>query len=294
MLQLRVYGDSPALAPVADKLEEVRGVRHVSLTGGRSGGASLLTADLSSDAADDVIATLHGLGVAADDLALVRLETVGPAVDEPLALVWADVLAQAHARARAPIRYFVLMGVAGVIAGVGVIKLSAILIVGAMAISPDLLPVTAACTGIVLRRWRLVLRGLGALIAGLVATCILAVAVTALLDALGALPDGFTVAQVPAAQTHVSWATIFVALAAGMAGMLAVETRANASVGVAISVTTIPASAYLGVALAVGQLDKSWSALGVLAVNISMMVVGGSLVLGIQRAATSARRVASA
>jgi Domain of unknown function (DUF389) len=41
--------------------------------------------------------------------------------------------------------------------------------------------------------------------------------------------------------------TIHVALAAGIAGMLALETRASAAVGVAISVTTIPASAFLGV-----------------------------------------------
>jgi hypothetical protein len=34
--------------------------------------------------------------------------------------------------------------------------------------------------------------------------------------------------------------------------MLAVETRASAAVGLAISVTTVPASAYLGVAAVIG------------------------------------------
>jgi Domain of unknown function (DUF389) len=78
--------------------------------------------------------------------------------------------------------------------------------------------------------------------------------------------------------------TILVALTAGVAGMLAVETRASAAVGVGISVTTIPASAYLGVAAGTGQLDHAWSALSVLAVNIALMLVGGSITLAGQRA----------
>jgi hypothetical protein len=46
--------------------------------------------------------------------------------------------------------------------------------------------------------------------------------------------------------------------------MLAVETRAGAAVGVGISVTTIPASAFLGVAVGTGEVSRSWSALAVL------------------------------
>jgi hypothetical protein len=57
-------------------------------------------------------------------------------------------------------------------------------------------------------------------------------------------------------------------------------------VGVAISVTTIPAAAFLGVALGVGELSKSLSALGVLATNIAMMITGGSLTLVVQRRLT--------
>ena len=49
--------------------------------------------------------------------------------------------------------------------------------------------------------------------------------------------------------THTDATTIMVALAAGVAALLTYETKAGAAVGVAISVTTIPASAYLGVLL---------------------------------------------
>ena len=47
------------------------------------------------------------------------------------------------------------MIVAGVIAAYGVIEVNSILIVGAMAVSPDVLPVAAACVGLVSRRHRL-------------------------------------------------------------------------------------------------------------------------------------------
>ena len=256
----------------------------MNLSDGGPGRTALVTADLRPDAADRALSKLAQLNIPADDVTLLRLETIGPAAsNEPLVLVWADVLSQARARARAPARYLILMAVAGLIAGLAVINESSVLIVGAMAISPDLLPVTAACTGLVLRRWRLVGRGLGALVLGLAVACALAVAVTFLLDVFDLLPAGFTLGEIPAAQTHVNATTILVAFAAGVAGMLAVETRASSAVGVAISVTTIPASAYIGVALDTGELGKSWSAFGVLDVNVAMMLLGGSIALATQR-----------
>jgi uncharacterized hydrophobic protein (TIGR00271 family) len=278
VLQLRVYGDASTLAVVAEGLGRLSGARHVSLSDG------LVTADLRPDAADAALTKLGRLGIPADDVTLVRLETIGPtATPEPLILVWADVLGRAQVQARVAARYLVLMAVAGVIAGLAVINESSVLIVGAMAISPDLLPVTAACTGLVLRRRRLIERGLGTLVLGLAVAGLLAAAVTLFLRLFDLLPTGYTLGEIPAAQTHVNATTILVATAAGIAGMLAVETRASAAVGVGISVTTIPAAAFLGVALGTGELGKSWSALAVLGANITMMLAGGSLALAIQR-----------
>jgi len=65
--------------------------------------------------------------------------------------------------------------------------------------------------------------------------------------------------------------------------MLAVETRASSAVGVAISVTTVPAVAYLGVAAGTGEWDNYPSGLAVLTTNVAMMLVGGSTALAIQR-----------
>ena len=173
---------------------------------------------------------------------------------------------------------------AGVIAAFGVIEDNEILIVGAMAVSPDLLPITAACVGLVSRRGRLVGRALVTLAVGMGATCLTAALLAGALDVLGLLPSGFEVGESTlSGLATVNDATIGVALAAGVAGMLALETRASAAVGVAISITTIPAAAYLGVAAGVGEADKALGALAVLAVNVAMLVVAGTLTLAVQR-----------
>ena len=65
--------------------------------------------------------------------------------------------------------------------------------------------------------------------------------------------------------------------------MLSFETRASAAVGVAISVTTIPASAYLGVAIGAGGIDNALGALVVLVVNVGLLLVSGTATLLVQR-----------
>ena len=76
---------------------------------------------------------------------------------------------------------------------------------------------------------------------------------------------------------------MLVALAAGVAAMLSFETRAAAAVGVAISVTTIPASALFGVSLGLGEVSVSWGAAGVLAVNVTLLLLSGTVTLAAQR-----------
>jgi uncharacterized hydrophobic protein (TIGR00271 family) len=285
MLQLRVYGPAGVIDDVAERLGAMPGARHVSIAGGARDSGALVTADVSATVADSALAMVRGLSIPAEDVSLLRLDAIGPAgADEPVTLVWADLLGQARVNARTAVRYLVFMAVAGVIAAFGVIDQDEILIVGAMAVAPDLLPVTAACTGLVLRRPRLLGQGLASLAIGLGVACALAAAVTGFLDLFDLLPAEFAVHEVGlASQQHVEAETILVALAAGLAGMLAVETRASMGVGVAISVTTIPAAAFLGVAAGVGQFTKSLSALGVLGTNIAMMLAGGSIALVTQR-----------
>jgi uncharacterized hydrophobic protein (TIGR00271 family) len=286
MLHLRVFGSSSAMGDVAQHLAALPGARHVVIVGSGHDGNALVTADVRAQDADRALETVRGLGVAADDVSLLRFDPIdsSSAAAEPVALVWADLLGQARVNARTAVRYLIFMSVAGVIAGFGVIDEDQILIVGAMAVSPDLLPITAACTGLVLRRGRLVRQGIGSLVIGLAVAAAFAAAVTGFLDLFDLLPSEFAIHEIGlASQQHVEAETILVALAAGVAGMLAVETRASMGVGVAISVTTIPAAAFLGVAAGIGELSKSLGALSVLGANIAMMLVGGSIALIAQR-----------
>ena len=83
--------------------------------------------------------------------------------------------------------------------------------------------------------------------------------------------------------TEVGVGTIGVALAAGVAGVLAFESRAGAAVGVAISVTTIPAAAMAGVASGLGDWSLALGALTLLGVNVVSLIVAGFATLVVQR-----------
>ncbi len=286
MFHLRAYGTSQAMADIGAELDR-NGVAHrVAVAAAVRAGHSLLTAEVRPGSADEVLDFMHDRGVMPDDVALARVEEIGrPARGSADAgLIWADMLGQAGRHARPVARFVVLMVVAGVIAAYGVIEVNAILIVGAMAVSPDVLPVAAACVAIIGRRAPLARRAIVTLVLGLGATCAAAVVLTACLDVLGLLSAGFVPDDSAlGGLTTVNDATVVVALAAGIAAMLAIETRASAAVGVAISVTTIPAAAYFGVAFAVGETDKAWGALAVLGVNVVMLLVAGCLTLLVQR-----------
>ena len=180
------------------------------------------------------------------------------------------------------------------IACYGVIERNPILIVGAMAVSPDLLPITAISVGLVGRSVRLVSEAFLTLALGLFVTCAAAALFAFGQNQFDVLPVGFDLGQAATSLgglTTVNNETIAVALVAGVAGMLALETRASAAVGVAVSVTTIPAAAYLGVAVGLGEAGSALGALGVLGMNVAMMVVGASATLVAQRAIN--RRVAA-
>jgi uncharacterized hydrophobic protein (TIGR00271 family) len=285
VLLLRAFGAGPAVAEAAERLRRLPGAHHVVRTEDGTARAAMVTADLAPDAADAALAAVRGVGIAADDVDLLRVESIGSAA-RPDGLVWADLITQAGLNARPLARYIVFMAMAGIVAAFGVIDRNGILIVGAMAISPDTLPITAACTGIVLGRWGLARRALGTLAIGLAVAGVVAGGLTAVLDVLGLLPQGFEIGEggLQGLQT-VNISTPLVAFAAGVVGVLALETRASAAVGVAISVTTIPASAYLGVAAAVGEVSKAAGALLVLGINVAMLVAGGCTALLVQRRA---------
>jgi uncharacterized hydrophobic protein (TIGR00271 family) len=274
------------MAQVGAELDDGGAARHIALAPAVRPGHVLMTAEVTPGAADTVLDFLLSRGVSPEDITLARLDEVGPIAPghADSSLIWADVLGQARRNAQAVARYLVFMVVAGVIAAFGVIEVNGILIVGAMAVSPDVLPVTAVCVGLVSHRYRLAWRASVTLVIGLGATCAAAAALTSGSDLLDLLPSGYTLDESAlSGLTTVNYATVGVALAAGVAGMLALETRASSAVGVAISITTIPAAAYFGVALAVGEMGKAWGAFAVLGVNVVMLLLAGTATLLLQR-----------
>jgi uncharacterized hydrophobic protein (TIGR00271 family) len=289
MLRLRLAVDQDRADAVTEALEGTGGVhRIVALTPERAGTGIVLAADVVPSVADRVVELIRGWGVADADYLLIRQEVVAPhPVHGRLPagdFAWIEVIGEARAHSRPLGRYLALMAVAAVIAGVGVITDNPILIVGAMAVSPDLLPICAACVGFVARRLPLALRSLGTLVLGIFLTWAVAALVAWGLQVGGILSSDFEVHDTALhGLNHIDYSTILVALAAGVAAMLSFETRAAAAVGVAISVTTIPASALFGVSLGLGEVGVSWGAAGVLGVNVVVLLLSGTATLAVQR-----------
>ncbi len=291
MIVLEVFGESALLERVASTLDQTDGVSHVACIDATRPGHALVSARVRPRSVDALLDTLHGLGVADGDVTLARTEVVGALSQgrSERTMVWADVMGTAWVNARPLARYLAFMVVAGVIAAYGVVDNNGILIVGAMAVSPDLLPITAIGVGIVGLQAELAGRALLTLALGLAAAGLAAAVSTFNQDHLGFIPSGYSIQAtgVLTGLTTISNETVTVAFVAGIAGMLALETRASSGVGVAISVTTIPAVGYFGVAVGLGELDKAFGALGVLGVNVLMMVVGAVGTLLLQRAILS-------
>jgi uncharacterized hydrophobic protein (TIGR00271 family) len=292
VLQLRAYAPPERADGIGKRLAALSGVRHLVVGGRTAGGMVELTGEIDAVAADVVLEVLRECDLAADDVVLWRASSVRPlgwrrrrGVAVRDVAVWSEVMGRAHEHARPGLTYVLYMAAAGVVAGVGVITGSAILVVGAMALSPDLLPISATAVGLVERRYRLALRAMLTLVLGLGVAAVAAVGSTFLLRATGRIGADLALSgtALGTSLTEVGPGSVLVALAAGMAGMLAYETAGSAAVGVAISVTTIPAAAYAGDAIALNGYQAGMGALGVLATNIVGIAAASSFTLWLQR-----------
>ncbi len=241
---------------------------------------------------DETFTRLSDFGIDSEAVTLVRESPVDAPASRAggwftyarATLIWAEALDTARENAALTARYCVYMLAAGTIAACGVILENPILIVGAMAVSPDLLPLSAFSIGAVGRRPRLAARGMGVLLIGLLIAGASAGVVAWALRAFGAYGGALSAGNaLSGIVVSVSPDTFIVAFAAGVAGMLAFETRASAAVGVAISVTTIPAAAFAGVAIGIGEYGRAEGALVVLFVNVVVLFMAGVLTLLVQR-----------
>jgi uncharacterized hydrophobic protein (TIGR00271 family) len=257
----------------------------------------LVAAAVAPAAADDVLDQLRDAGVSTDRCTLSRrgVDLVEIGQDERRfgywdraadVVVWDEVLEDAAEESRLSLTYLVLMAIAGLIAAIGVYDDQPVLIVGAMALSPDLAPLSALCIGLVTGAYRVAARGATTLVSGLGVAAVSGAATIALAPAVGRRPagGGFGEGLLTSFITDPGVTGAVVALAAGVAAILSFERRAaGAVVGVAISVTTIPAAAGLGVAIGQGDPSHAFGALTVLGINLACLTAGAVVTVVLQR-----------
>jgi uncharacterized hydrophobic protein (TIGR00271 family) len=294
VLSLRIFVP-PARVDATLAALSVDGVHNLAhLAGvGVAHGEDLITADVDPTVANDVVERIRALrierpGAAAmtrqDDTQVMPVEgdDIGYWDATADAIVIEEVVDEARENARLSATYLAYMVAAGAIAGVGVGQDQSVLVVGAMAISPDLLPLSATCVGLVARARRTALVGVTTLLAGLGTAALASGVLVRSADALGVLEADLGSNVLTAFVTEPSLATVVVALAAGVAAMLSIERQAASAVGVAISVTTIPAAAAIGVALGLGDWRGVVDAASVLGLNLVALTMAGSLTLWVQ------------
>ena len=185
------------------------------------------------------------------------------------------------------------MILATLIAAVGILTDSQILIVGAMVVGPEFGPLAGVVVATVQRRLDLAGRSLAALAVGFPIAIAAALLLTLTLRAAGTAPDSLTAAGHPATIfiSNPNTYSVIVAVLAGIAGVVSLTTaKAGALIGVLISVTTIPAAANVGVAAAYGDWHEFAGALAQLGINLSAIIVAGIATLSLQRLVYLRRR----
>lgn len=299
LVHLRLTVPDELSAAVVDLLRNDDRSANLTMTRGASLSpvGDLVECDVARELAGEVIERLKELGLhesggivvttptATPFTAARRLERVAPG-DPDDAVIWDTVVEQCYSASRPTVSYYLFFVLATLLAAIAVITDSAVLVIGAMVVGPEFGTVAAIATGLVLRRNGLTVRALRLLLTG-VAVSVVVVALLALVGGLTGLITADMVTR-PRPQTGFIWHpdrwSFIVALIAGAAGVLAMTTaRANAMVGVFISVTTIPAVGNLALAIGVWAPSEMRGSAAQLAVNLAGMVVAGMVVLLLQK-----------
>ncbi len=202
------------------------------------------------------------------------------------AVIWDAVVDQAYNEAKGSWVYYAFLTLATMIAAVAVVTDSSILVVGAMVVGPEFGVVAALAVGIALWNPGLTWKSARLLVLGFV----LAIALTAFAALLARAAGWIDVSDVTADRPLTGfiwrpdkWSAV-VAVLAGCAGVLSQTAgRANALVGVFISVTTVPAAGDLALSLALWVPSHIGGAAAQLGINLAGMTAAGVVTLLLQR-----------
>lgn len=201
------------------------------------------------------------------------------------AVIWEEIEARTSESAELSLSFLAFMVLATLIAAIGILTDSQILIIGAMVVGPEFGPLAGLCVALVERRTALAARSFKALVVGFPSAIVVTLAVVLILKGFDQTPETID-AQGRATFfiAHPDVFSVLVALIAGAAGLLSLTTtKSGALMGVLISVTTIPAAANVGVAIAYTDGSEFKGALAQLGLNLFCIVVAGTATLAVQR-----------
>ncbi|MER5259660.1 MULTISPECIES: DUF389 domain-containing protein [unclassified Streptomyces] len=299
MLHLRLITPADKTDDVVRLIEKTIGATHLAVMPGaaRDPEGDVVMCDVAREAGDTLIGGLRALGI--DKSGSIALENIDLSLsrradeaedDAPGegadAVLWEQLSDVTHEESTLSITYVAFITLATMIAACGVVLDNAILIVGAMAVGPEFGPLAGFCTAIVQRAPRLALRSLIAVLAGFAIAMAVTVGFSFFMDAVGL----FTEKQLDQERPNTGfvyapdWFSFVVAVLAGAAGTLSLTSaKSGALVGVAISVTTVPAAANAAVALSYGDARQTQGSTEQLLLNLLGIVLAGTLTLLAQK-----------
>jgi uncharacterized hydrophobic protein (TIGR00271 family) len=299
MFHVRVVSPERVTAQLVGQLAAAPGVQNmvVQAGGARRPDGDAVQFDLSDEAANPVFEALRELEL--DRTGAICVERVDAVLaDRPptaadrgalrreIAPVWEMAEALIRAGQAYTPSFYILLVIAGLIAAVGLITNSQVLIVGAMVVGPEYNAMVSAALGISRRDRGTARDGLLALLCGFLA----AIAVTLLFGLAvrwsGEAPAAFLAGVRPVAD-FINKPDVFSLIVAVLAGIVGVaslaQARANALIGVFISVTTIPAAASVGVSIAFSGWREAGGSTVQLLLNVVVLIVVSAVGLSAQR-----------
>jgi uncharacterized hydrophobic protein (TIGR00271 family) len=299
MFHIRMASPAESTEGVLELLGSCTGAVNVTVLPGsaRYPTGDVIECYLSPEVAGEVIRQLSELGprqrgpvvVERSETAVIRThrEMVKPMVsDREIEPVWEVVDATIRANATYTFSFFLLLVCAGLIATVGILTDSQILIVAAMVVGPEYNAILGVALGITERSRRPVRRGVNALVVGFALAIVASLLFGLIIRGTVGPPHQYTVGLRPVANliSKPDLYSVVVAVVAGIVGVVSIlQSRASALIGVFISVTTIPAAAYMGLSASFGQWGETRGATEQLLLNVVILLVVGVVTLVLQR-----------
>jgi uncharacterized hydrophobic protein (TIGR00271 family) len=299
MFHIRMVSPAGSTQGILELLGDCTGAISVTVLPGsaRFPDGDVVDCYLTPEVASEMVHRLRQLGprqrgpliVEKLDAAVIRShrEMVKPMMsDREIAPVWEVVDATIRANATYPVSFYLLLVSAGLIATVGILTNSQILIVAAMVVGPEYNAILGAALGISERSARPVKRGVVALAVGFAMAIAASVLFGLAIRGTVGAPHQYALGLRPVANliSKPDLYSVVVAVVAGVVGVVSIlQARASALIGVFISVTTIPAAAYMGLSASFGQWSETLGATEQLLLNVGILLVVGVIALVLQR-----------